>query len=52
LTEYEEDDKYYGIMKKNKCKRCGYEWKSMVKKPKSCPKCKSYFWDRERRRDG
>lgn len=30
-------------MKQCKCK-CGYEWKSKVEEPKSCPKCKRYDW--------
>jgi predicted nucleic acid-binding Zn-ribbon protein len=33
-----------------RCTRCGHEWvprKSEV--PRVCPKCKSPFWDRERR---
>ena len=33
-----------------KCKRCDYEWEPKVegRKPKSCPRCKSYTWDEER----
>jgi predicted Zn-ribbon and HTH transcriptional regulator len=31
------------IMKKIKCKYCGYEWESRVKNPKSCPLCKRYL---------
>jgi len=34
--------------KKHKCKKCEYEWKSIVEKPKVCPACKSYTWDKER----
>ena len=32
-----------------KCKRpiCGYEWQSRVEKPKVCPRCKSYDWDKD-----
>lgn len=26
-----------------KCKKCLYEWKPKVKKPKSCPWCKAYL---------
>ena len=26
------------------CKKCGHEWVSRTKKPKSCPACKSYAW--------
>lgn len=28
------------------CKRCGYEWTARAKKPKACPRCKSYAWDK------
>lgn len=28
-----------------RCLRCGYEWCSRKKKPKSCPACKAYQWD-------
>jgi len=39
-------------MNKNKCLRCDYEWESRLeRKPKVCPKCKSYFWDQERRNE-
>lgn len=30
------------------CKRCLYKWNSKVKKPKQCPNCKQYFYDKER----
>lgn len=31
------------------CKRCGYVWEPMGnKKPKQCPKCKQYYYDKER----
>lgn len=26
-----------------KCKVCGYIWKSRIKMPKSCPRCKCRF---------
>jgi predicted nucleic acid-binding Zn-ribbon protein len=32
------------MMMMNTCKRCGHEWASRVKKPASCPACKSYKW--------
>jgi len=32
-------------MGKCKCKQCGYEWKSRVENPSSCPKCKRYDWN-------
>ena len=33
----------------NKCKLCGYEWESRTDKPKQCPKCKRYDWDKDRK---
>ena len=24
-----------------KCYKCGYEWKTIVEKPKACPRCKT-----------
>ncbi len=33
---------------KNKCKRCEYEWTSELERPKTCPRCKSYYWDKEK----
>ena len=34
-----------------KCKRCGHEWTPRNSNPpKVCPKCKSPYWDRERRK--
>jgi len=31
-----------------KCKRCGHEWISKFdRKPKTCTKCKSPFWEKE-----
>lgn len=41
-------------MTEYKCRRCKYEWNSRLKaeKPKTCPKCKSYFWDKARQRNG
>lgn len=34
-----------------KCKRCEYDWESLGdKKPKVCPKCKSYYWEEARKR--
>ncbi len=36
---------------KNKCKRCEYEWTSELERPKTCPRCKSYYWDKEKVRE-
>ncbi|MEM0171614.1 MAG: hypothetical protein QXV57_03535 [Thermoproteota archaeon] len=33
-----------------KCKRCGHEWyPRKPEKPRICPRCKSPYWDVERR---
>jgi predicted Zn-ribbon and HTH transcriptional regulator len=36
--------------KNGKCKSCDYEWNSLGKKPKVCPKCKSYYWETKSRK--
>ena len=36
---------------KRKCLRCGYKWESKKKNPKSCPRCKSYLHNVERREE-
>ncbi len=28
------------------CRRCGHKWVPKVEDVRSCPKCKSPFWDR------
>lgn len=35
---------------KNKiiCKRCGFDWEPKVKKPRKCPRCSSYDYDKEK----
>ena len=33
------------------CQRCGYEWESRAKNPKSCPMCKSYQWNLPRKEE-
>jgi len=41
------------ILTKHICKRCGHEWFSRLnRKPVCCPKCKSYFYDQERKEEG
>jgi len=36
-----------GLMNKIKCKRCGWEWEPRTDaKPKVCPRCKSYSYDK------
>ena len=37
---------------KHSCLKCGNEWDSTLKHPKACPKCKSYTWDKPRKREG
>jgi len=32
---------------KCKCKRCGHEWIARIEKPKACPACKQYSWNKE-----
>jgi len=29
------------------CKRCGYRWRTILPlaNPKTCTRCKSYYWD-------
>ncbi len=34
-------------MENFKCKKCKYEWIPRMQKPKACPFCKSYRWDRD-----
>ena len=34
---------------KKNCGRCGNQWYSILDRPKQCPRCKSPYWDRERR---
>ena len=40
-------------MEKNKvkCEKCGLEWTPKVKKPRACPKCKSYDWEIPKKRE-
>jgi len=32
-----------------KCLRCGHEWATRQEMPTICPKCKSPYWDKERK---
>jgi len=35
---------------KCECKRCGHKWESATdRRPKACPACKSYRWDKAKR---
>ncbi len=36
-----------------KCNHCGYEWVARTEgRPKACPACKRYYWDREKKQKG
>lgn len=34
-----------------KCARCGHEWLPRVLRIRSCPKCRSLYWDTPRKKD-
>ena len=40
------------ILEGYKCERCGHEWipRNIKDKPRVCPKCKSPYWDRSRKK--
>jgi predicted Zn-ribbon and HTH transcriptional regulator len=39
------------MIKVYNCKRCGHEWAARKPdKPTICPKCKSAYWDKSRKR--
>ena len=33
---------------KCECKRCGHKWLSRAEKPRACPNCKRYDWNKEK----
>lgn len=36
-------------MNKCECKRCSWKWYPRGEKtPRECPKCKSYYWNKEK----
>lgn len=35
------------FLKENTCLRCGYSWLPRRARPKRCPRCGSYNWDKE-----
>jgi len=37
------------MIKLFKCLRCKHKWASKQEKPTICPKCKTPYWDRERK---
>jgi len=34
------------------CKRCHHKWTPRVPNPRECPRCKSPYWDKERKKRG
>ena len=32
------------------CLRCGNTWQNRIPKPKQCPKCKSPYWNKPKRK--
>ena len=36
-------------MTENSCKRCQHSWSSLAAEPRVCPKCKSAYWNREKK---
>ena len=38
-------------LQKLKCKRCGYEWVPRKEEVRLCPRCRSPYWDRDRKRN-
>jgi len=33
---------------KKTCRKCGHIWIARTEKPRSCPNCKSYSWDKKK----
>ncbi|MHA1867436.1 MAG: hypothetical protein ACTSXD_05165 [Candidatus Heimdallarchaeaceae archaeon] len=38
------------VVIKLKCNKCGYEWIPRVKNPIECPKCKSLYWNENKKK--
>ena len=36
-------------IQKLKCKRCGHEWVARKPNVRVCPKCKSPYWDKDKK---
>jgi len=50
-VELKENDDWLNKITKLKCKRCGHEWVlRKPEKPKTCPKCRSVYWNVPRKR--
>lgn len=39
------------MKKELKCKRCGYQWIPRKKVVRTCPRCKSHLWNKEKTDD-
>lgn len=40
------------VIKQCHCLRCGHEWFPRARgKPKACPRCNSWYWDRPKKQD-
>lgn len=33
------------------CQKCLYEWVTRKENPKACPRCKSYNWNRHKKKE-
>ena len=42
-------DSWVGGGKSNTCRFCSHDWFSRKKKPKACPRCKRYDWDKKQK---
>jgi predicted Zn-ribbon and HTH transcriptional regulator len=31
------------------CSRCGHAWKTLLERPRQCPKCHSSYWDKSKK---
>lgn len=38
------------VLLKLECKKCGYKWIPRKKEIRQCPKCKSVWWDKDKRK--
>jgi len=37
------------MLKEYTCKRCNYQWHPRKEKPFTCPKCRSPYWNKEKK---
>lgn len=41
------------VIKELTCKRCGHRWMPRkIELPTQCPRCKSYYWNKDRKKGG